>query len=270
VHAHGRIPVSPTVTQQDIVSHTLLLIPLFPSGQRVAAFVPMGPFEKGDLVKVNAKAGRNTVHNGEVGMVVEVLQGSYAGWIKVFLDNGSNYTYGTELKASMTLFELQRKAEPGLDPGMYQDIERIERTFNSEEKERERERQREISQDVRRKRRCKGIAKALLNTSWEEGVDVQKLHAWLDPKPDKETIDTVLNDAFMDFSPDFPASSMEPRTTLLGYAVFAKQKDVCDLLLAAGADPDAQIYVYLEMGVGSTAMYDCKIKDTKQWHELFP
>ena len=57
---HGRIPVSPTVTQQDIVSHTLLLIPLFPSGQRVAAFVPMGPFEKGDLVVLRRSSGMST------------------------------------------------------------------------------------------------------------------------------------------------------------------------------------------------------------------
>ena len=42
------------------------------------------------------------------------------------------------------------------------------------------------------------------------------------------------------------------------------------MLLDAGAEPDAQYYVYLELGTGSRVLHDCKIKETEQWRELFP
>ena len=93
-------------------------------------------------------------------------------------------------------------------------------------------------------------------------IDLDKLLEWLASSP-----------AEIDEQVGFSHSGNcgpEPKTTVLGYAVASKHKEACDKLINAGANPDAQYYVYLELGGGSKVLHDCKIREMEQWAELFP
>lgn len=106
-------------------------------------------------------------------------------------------------------------------------------------------------------------ARTVVETPWRNGINIEKLQAWL-ANPGRGAIDETLA-----YGCDGPCGP-EPKTTLLGYAVAAKQKEVCEILLSEGADPNEKYYVFLELGGGSKVLHDCKINETEQWRELFP
>ena len=74
---------------------------------------------------------------------------------------------------------------------------------------------------------ARNVFKDPLTLSGTKPIDVAKLRAWLETKPDD--VDVLLSTHH---------GPLEITTTVLGFAADADQKDAYDLLIQAGADPD--------------------------------